>query len=99
VTCTVDGREQPLTWQGRYANPGAVAAGKVAVFEFPIQEKTVRLKIGDVDGTLVIRGNTVVDIMPKGKYCPLYQGREKYRAGKAGWKTVTRFVPDKTIDW
>ena len=100
VACTVDGRSVPVQYQGHYASPeDPVAAGQTAAFRFPIEEKTVRLKIGTVDATLVIRGATVVDITPEGRYCPLYQNREKYRTGKIQWKNTTRFVPDEDIEW
>ncbi|MGH9159727.1 MAG: hypothetical protein ACRD2X_07035, partial [Vicinamibacteraceae bacterium] len=99
VNCTVE--EQPLRveWKGRYASPGRVEAGKVASFRFPIRERSEQLTIGGVEARLVFRGSTVVDIDPKGKYAPLYRGREKYRTGQARMKMVQRFVPSKTIEW
>ena len=96
VTCTVNGA---LLWTGRYSSPGTVLVGQIATFLFPIGERIVRQRIGAIDATLIFRGNTVVEITPKGKNCPLYQGREKYRGGNVRWKTVERFVPEKVIHW
>ncbi len=99
VTCAVGDEPRALSWEGRYASPGRVAAGQVARFDFPIDERTIQLQIGAVDATLVIRGATVVDITPKGRTFGLYQNRDHYRAGQIRWRTVERFVPGRTIDW
>ena len=71
VTCTVNGA---LLWTGRYSSPGTVATGQIATFLFPIGERIVRQRIGAIDATLIFRGNTVVEITPKGKNCPLIRG-------------------------
>ena len=79
---------------------GAVKPGDKIVMTFPISERTVKEHIGPATYTMVLRGNTVVSIEPKGTNVPLYQGREDYRSGKMPWKEVDRFVSaENNIEW
>ena len=66
--------------------------------EFPMRETTLFKYIGTAAYKLRIKGNTVVEINPKGTIYPLYQ-RDHYRRDKAPMKKVNRFVPDDRIIW
>ena len=99
ISCNLNGASQPLHWEGRYLNLGGASPGAVISVTFPIEERTVKEKIGPETYTLVIKGNTVVSIDPAGKNGPLYQGRGKYRTSEVAWRQVKRFVPDETIEW
>jgi hypothetical protein len=98
VQCEVANKPVALRWNGRFASPGKMAAGRTVVFRFPVSETTVHERVGSLDVTLVLRGSTVVAISPQGKYHPLYQ-RAQYRTGVTKWKDVVRFVPEKNIEW
>ena len=98
VRCTVGGSPRRIGFEGRYASIGKVRKGDMAVIEFPIPERTDRIVIEKQVFRIVRRGNDVVHIDPPGVNCPLYQ-RAHYRNGETLWKKVTRFVPDKEIDW
>jgi hypothetical protein len=99
IVCKVNGASRSLRWEGRYVNAGGAQPGEVISVTFPIEERTVKEKIGPETYTLVMKGNTVVSIDPAGKNGPLYQGREKYRTSEVAWRQVKRFVPDETIEW
>jgi hypothetical protein len=101
--CRVDGKDRELNFEDRYANVGKVRKGEEIVFTFPISERTKKVMIqgppgGENEYTLVIRGNSVVNIDPPGKYSPLYL-RGHYRTGQTLWKKVERFVTDENLDW
>jgi hypothetical protein len=68
------------------------------VLTFPISERTVKTRIGGLDCTLVIKGNTVVSIDPPGKNCPLYQ-RARFQANTTPWRKMNRFVSQEAIRW
>ena len=72
--------------------------GDIFLVMFPIGERTVREKLGDVLYTLVMKGNTVVSIDPPGKNGPLY-ARANYRENQARWRKARRFVPEEDILW
>jgi len=82
VTCKVNGRTRECHWEGRYVKLGHTAPGDTVMVSFPIGERTVKAKIGEVDYTLIVKGNTVVSVDPPGKLCPLYQ-RAHYRENQA----------------
>jgi len=95
----VNGAARSLGWEGRYVEGGAVKAGDRVALTFPISERTVKEKIGPVTYTLIVKGNTVVSIDPRGKNVPLYQDRERYRNPETRWLQVSRFVPEESIAW
>jgi hypothetical protein len=99
LVCNVNGGPRALTWDDRYVNVGPVKTSDKIVITFPIHEQTVQENIGSVKYTLVLKGNTVISIDPKGKNVPLYQGRERYRSEQAPLKEVTRFVSRENILW
>gem|GEM_PF-391162 len=98
VSCTVNNKSRGFTLESRYLALGSVKKGDEIDISFPIAERTVEQRIGNVDYTLIIKGNTVVNIDPQGKSCPLYQ-REHYRSNTARLKKTKRFLCDKIIDW
>ncbi len=55
-------------------------------------------QIGTAPYELQIKGNTVVDINPKGTIYPLYQ-RDHYKKNKAPMRKVNNFVPKDKIIW
>jgi hypothetical protein len=96
--CEVNGRNRPLSWEGRYGVVGKVKPKDVATLTFPIHERKDVLRIHGREYRLTRKGNEVVHIDPPGKNCPLYQ-REHYRANSARFKAVERFVADRPIEW
>jgi len=99
LVCNLNGSPRRLNWQGRYVDAGAAKAGDLLSISFPIQERTVKERIGPIGYTLVLRGNTVVSIDPPGKDGALYQGRDKYRKEDVQWRKVDRFVAEDEIRW
>ncbi len=63
-----------------------------------MREKTVFRVIEHTPYKLTIKGNTVVDIDPKGKINPIYR-RDHYRQNQAPIKKVTRFVSNESLLW
>jgi hypothetical protein len=98
ATCVVDGQSRELLWDGRTAVVGRVTAGQVVECTFPIGERTVTVDIEKQRYLLTIRGNTVVDIDPPGRFCPFYE-RDYYRDGVTRWKRVDRFLSDEEPYW
>jgi hypothetical protein len=98
VVCKVNGVSRGLVWDGRYINVGAGKPGDMFLVTFPIGERTVKEKLGDVLYTLVLKGNTVVSVDPPGKNGPLY-ARANYRENQARWRKARRFVPEEDILW
>lgn len=95
VKLQVNGVARTYGWQGRYLDAGHVDQGQEVTIEFPIEERTVTVDVPFGENpkvTLVLRGNDVVEIDPRGPNNPFYQ-REHYRQGKTLWKKVTRFEP------
>ncbi len=91
VQCKVNGKKQPVTFDGRYVSLGDVKAKDVVTMTFPISERTDKVNIVGKDYTIIRKGNDVVHIDPPGKYNPYYQ-RDHYRRNKARMKSVERFI-------
>jgi hypothetical protein len=96
--CTVNGRVRKLSWEGRYALVGEVAAKDQVTFTFPVEETKHSTSIEKRHYHLIMRGSDVVDIYPRGQFFPLYQ-RDHYRNEQTRWKKVQRFVSDEKILW
>ncbi len=47
---------------------------------------------------ILLRGSTCVAIDPPGANVPLFR-RDHYLAGRTRWRTVERFVADRTVRW
>ena len=69
----VNGRRLDLSWDGRYARMSGVTTGDNVTFRFPIENRNVQERIGEVDYKLVVRGNNVVSMSPGGVNYPFYQ--------------------------
>ncbi|MBI2841969.1 MAG: glycoside hydrolase family 127 protein [Armatimonadetes bacterium] len=98
VSCKVNGKDHPLSWNGRYAIVGKSRPGNVVTLRFPIFERTTTVHIQKKDYRLILKGNDVVHIDPEGKNCPLYQ-REHYRSSTPRMRKAQRFVADNLIQW
>ena len=98
VTCKVNGSGTDLLWEGAYIKVQGLNQGDEVTVEFPMREVTLFKQIGTAPYKLRIKGNTVVDISPKGTIYPLYQ-RDHYKQDKAPMKKVNRFVPEDQIAW
>ena len=98
VSCKVNGQAQEFAWSGNYVEVGDLKRGDRVSVEFPMREKTFFRVISGFPYKLTIKGNSVVEIDPKGKLHPLYL-RDRYKQGKAPLKKVTRFVYRNTLLW
>ena len=96
--CKVNGKVGNPTRSGNYVELEGLKQGDVVDVEFPIGETSAYRTIADIPYRLVTRGNTVVDIHPRGVIYPLYE-REEYRRDRAPMKEVTRFVSEDAIQW
>jgi hypothetical protein len=96
--CTVNGREQPLSWDGRFALVGKVNSGRTMTLTFPIAETSHELWIEKQKYTITRKGNDVVYIDPPGQNWPLYQ-RAHYRVRETRWRKTTRFVSADVLAW
>jgi len=92
---------------GRYLIFDGLQKGATIRLKFPNPETIEHYTIDGQRYQLTFRGSTVVDIEPrskdralvdwdKGIYFPLYR-RSEYRADKAPWHTVHRFVAEKIL--
>jgi hypothetical protein len=99
LLCKVNDAKRLLNWEGRYINLGSLKVGDKVRIDFPIQERTIKERIGPETYSLVVKGNTVVSIDPPGKNVPLYADRAKYRTADVRWKKVNRFVSEEEIRW
>lgn len=98
VRCDVNGRAQESVLSESYLEIKELQKGDVVTIEFPMRQTMVMREIGGVSYKLTIKGNTVVDIDPKGTIYPLYE-RQKYRLSEAPLKNVVRFESEETIAW
>jgi hypothetical protein len=98
VQCSVNDKARAFTWEGRRIGLEAAQTGDRISVKFPISERTMKDRMGGVDYTLTVKGNTVVAIDPPGKNAPLFQ-RAHLRQNKTLWRTVNRFVSNERIDW
>ena len=98
VSCRVNGQAQEFTWSGNYVEVENLKRDDRLTVKFPMREKTLFRVIGRSPYKLTIKGNTVVDIDPKGKINPIYQ-RDQYKQETAPLKKVTRFVSRETLLW
>ena len=95
---TVNGWLRPVSWSGSYVDAGSVNPGDLVSMTYPLKLWSVKEQLGDGIYTLTMKGNTVIDIDPRGKHCPLYQ-RAHYRENQVRWRKMQRFVPAERIDW
>ena len=98
VTCAVDGQPRRFEVEGRYALIGQVAAGATATLRFPIPQRDELIDVEKRTYRILLRGSTCVAIDPPGANVPLFR-RDHYLAGRTRWRTVERFVADRTVRW
>lgn len=107
VTCKVNGKPGNFQWESepvmkQYVNLGAVDAGKIVAIEFPMVARVVELDVPfpkEVPhARMMLKGNDVVDIWPKGVNAPFYQ-RAHYKENRTLWKKVDRFSPAHVVNW
>lgn len=98
IKCTVNRRKRQLDWVGRYAIVHQVASKDEVTLTFPIFERKRETDIQSQHYHLITRGNEVVDIYPRGRFCPLYQ-RDHYRNDQTRWRKADRFVSDESVYW
>ena len=94
----VNGVPCSLSWEGRYAQAGKGTPGDEVVMTYPLPRYMIKEQLGDAINTLTLKGNTVVDIDPKGRHCPLFQ-RAHYREDQVRWRKMKRYVPEERIWW
>ena len=85
-------------WEGRYVDAGSGHPGDRVEMTYPLSQYMIKEQLGDAIYTLTLKGNTVVDIDPPGRHCPLYQ-RAHYREDQVRWRKVKRYVPDTFVRW
>ena len=98
ATCTMNENDRKLSFQGRYAVVGKVTPGDAIALCFPIEEKTDQITVEKRAYRIVMRGNTCVTIDPPGQNVPLF-GRDHYRTDETRWRTITRFLANKVLEW
>lgn len=98
MKCRVNGKQHRLTWDKPYAIVGSVKKDDNIIVNFPLVEHKIETNIQSQHYHLITRGNEVVDIFPRGQFCPLYQ-RDYYRTEQTRWKKTTRFVSDESLFW
>ena len=98
LTALTNGHAVNFHWEGRYLNLGSARPGDTIAVNFPIPRRQTKVRIGGVDYTLDIKGNTVVNIDPPGQNGPFYQ-RSYYLAERAPARKVERFIPADPIVW
>lgn len=98
VACKVNGKRREPAWAGSYLEVRDLRSGDTVTVEFPVKEQTAVRLIGEFPYRVTLKGNTVVDMSPKGKICPIYQ-REKYKTDKVAMRKITRFVSREALLW
>jgi hypothetical protein len=88
--CQALGKERTLSCGGRYAQVGALKPKDVVTLTFPNLARKESVWIEKHQYTLYLKGNTVVDIDPPGRTCPLYQ-RAYYHDNATRWREIERF--------
>lgn len=72
VTAELDGAVVPITWKGRYAIFEGLRPGQVAAVHYPLREISRDYQVAGADYRGQWRGNTMLQIDPKGKPYPIY---------------------------
>ena len=73
VYVELDGKRFPPQWiTDRYVSIGALDSGSSAKISYPQRHRTESVTAGGEDFEIQWRGNTVTQISPQGKNCPLY---------------------------
>ena len=102
VRLAIGGSESPLSkkdWDGDYVRVAAVEPGEQVTVHFPMHEHSARVHIAGTDYTLGWRGDTVVDMSPRGTIHPLYMRDALKTSTAPPSKMVEYFVPDVEVPW
>lgn len=97
LSVTANGNPVSFSHKDHYLVLGAQSAGTIVTLRFPMEERTLKVKIpfGEIEeATLIVKGHDVVEIQPQGLNYPYYQ-RDYYRDGKTLWKRLLRFQPEE----
>lgn len=104
-TCTVNESTATMRWEGRYLIVEAKGGDRVCL-RFPIRERSASITIlgreedwspAFQDYKLVLRGNEIVDISPRGERHPMFN-RPHYRQEETRWRSIDRFVADGVVE-
>ncbi len=95
VQVTVNDESVRAKSEGRYLHVYLLQPGDQVRFTFDVPQKTFHRVLGEMPYRLTMRGNTVIDISPKGEAYPLYQNPPTGRLVEKG-----RFVPQiQNLQW
>lgn len=72
VKVSVNGEEAPFKWEGDYVRLEKVHKGQKVTVEYPLRKEWIREDVGTASFDFRWRGDTVVEIKPKGRIVPLY---------------------------
>jgi len=98
VTCAVNGAARAVTSSNGRIRIDELRAGDQVTVEFPMRDFTAFREIGEGAYALRMKGDTVIDIDPRGTIYPLYE-RSHYAVDRAPIKRVIRFVPKNILIW
>jgi hypothetical protein len=98
VECTLDGRQKKCRLEGRYLNVGRVRKGQTAGVRFPLEEKTLEIKVHELAFGIQLKGFNIVNIYPRSTMHPFFDNKD-YLQDKTLWKKVVRFAPEIEKYW
>ena len=99
VKAVANDRPKPFKWEGDYLRIVGVETDQKVTVTFPQRQLKEQKTFAGRSYTLTWRGDTVVDISPRGTRNGLYQ-RERMRLGSsAPRKTVLYHVPETEVPW
>jgi hypothetical protein len=106
VTIRVNKEKREIMHSGRYLQIGIVEKNQSVEIHFPIKkiQKSVGVRYYDPAFnleecyTLTLKGHTVIEISPKGQFCPLYK-RNHYKQDKTRYRKIERFISDQELPW
>ena len=73
VKVSVNGEETPFKWEGDYVRLERVRKGQKVIVEYPLRQMWIREDVGTAIFEFKWRGDTVVEVAPKGRIVPLYE--------------------------
>ncbi|HID95791.1 MAG TPA: hypothetical protein EYP53_07020 [Candidatus Latescibacteria bacterium] len=73
VKVSANGTQVPFGWMGDYVQLGGVRNGQKVTVEYPLRQEWIREDVGTASFDFKWRGDTVVEVKPKGMVIPIYQ--------------------------
>jgi DUF1680 family protein len=73
VKVSINGEETPFKWEGDYIRLERVRKGQKVTVEYPLRQVWIREDVGTASFEFKWRGDTVVEVKPKGRIVPLYE--------------------------